>query len=288
MCCDFVDKWYLSELYSLLMNINYSELFSRNIGVISESEQEILHHSTVAIAGVGGVGGLLAERLVRLGVGRLKITDPGVFEKSNFNRQFGASMSSQNRNKAAVICTQLRDINPEAKIDYDSTGIITADDAYLFTADCDLVIDGMDFGCFKQSIWLQRAARHKGIYYLFAYSLGFGSMIVIFSPQGMTLEEYDNLPPDADINNEKEIQVPLERVMPVIPSYAAVSTHKALQDIYSGDRKAPSVSIGVGLASILAAVEALNIILRKRAIVTAPHYTYIDLLDQKFIVGKIP
>ena len=59
----------------------YNELFSRNIGVFSESEQEKLRHSTIAISGVGGVGGLLAERLVRLGIGRIKITDPGNFYK---------------------------------------------------------------------------------------------------------------------------------------------------------------------------------------------------------------
>ena len=62
----------------------YNELFSRNIGVFSESEQEKLRHSTIAICGVGGVGGLLAERLIRLGIGRIKINDPGNFDKEQF------------------------------------------------------------------------------------------------------------------------------------------------------------------------------------------------------------
>lgn len=56
----------------------YSEIYARNIGIFTEAEQDKLRHSTIAIAGVGGVGGLLAERLIRLGVGRLKITDRGV------------------------------------------------------------------------------------------------------------------------------------------------------------------------------------------------------------------
>ena len=64
----------------------YKEIFFRNSGLISETEQNILRRSSVAIAGVCGVGGLLAERLVRIGIGRIKITDPGTFEKSNFNR----------------------------------------------------------------------------------------------------------------------------------------------------------------------------------------------------------
>jgi tRNA A37 threonylcarbamoyladenosine dehydratase len=59
------------------------EMFIRNVGFLTESEQDAIGRSTVAIAGMGGVGGLLAERLARLGVGQMKITDPGDFEHSN-------------------------------------------------------------------------------------------------------------------------------------------------------------------------------------------------------------
>jgi molybdopterin/thiamine biosynthesis adenylyltransferase len=265
----------------------YNEIYSRNIGVFSESEQEKLRHSTIAISGVGSVGGLLAERLLRLGVGRLKITDPGTFEKSNFNRQFGSSMASLGHNKAEVVFNQIKDINPKAQIDYSMVGIKTDADAIHFVSDCDLIIDQMDFGMFKQSIWLQRAARQRSIHYLFAYAIGFGAMVVIFSPHGLTLEEYDNLSPNVDLNSIKKIHVPLERVIPVIPSYAPVAPHTTLQAINTGERSAPAMSIGVGLASILAANEAINIILQKREVAVAPRYTYIDLLDRQFIVGKV-
>ena len=264
----------------------YNELFSRNIGVFSESEQEKLRHSTIAISGVGGVGGLLAERLIRLGVGRLKINDPGNFEKSNFNRQFGSSMLTLNYNKAESVFSQIKDINPNAQIDYITTGIRTDNDAINFVSDCDLIIDEMDFGMFRHSIWLQRAARKENIHYLFAYAIGFGALAVIFSPKGMTLEEYDDLPQGGG-NLPEEIQVPLERVLPIIPSYSPVATHEALKEIDTGNRSLPSLSIGVGLASILAANEAVNIILRRREIAVAPNYTYIDLLDRQFVVGKM-
>jgi len=265
----------------------YNELFSRNMGVFSESEQEKLREATIAIAGVGGVGGLLAERLIRLGVGRLKINDPGNFEKSNFNRQFGSSMLSLNDNKAESVFSQIKDINPNAQIEYITTGIRTVDDAINFVRDCDLIIDEMDFGLFKQSISLQRAARKQGIHYFFTSAIGFGALVVIFSPQGLTLEEYDNLPPNVDLNNVGMIKVPLERIIPVAPSYAPVIKQDVLEEIYTGKISVPTVSIGVGLASILAANEAVNIILRRREIAVAPSYTYIDLLDRKFIVGKI-
>jgi len=265
----------------------YREIYSRNIGILTEAEQEVLRRATIAIAGVGGVGGLLAERLIRLGTGHLKITDPGAFEHSNFNRQFGSSMLSLGRNKAEVVYEQLKDINPEARIDYSRDGIRTENDARLFVGDCDLVIDEMDFGLFKESIYLQRAARQKGIHYFFASALGFGALVVIFGPQGLTLEEYNNLPPDVDLNAIGEPHVPLERFMPVIPSYVPAEAYDILKKICAGERPGPTTSIGVGLASILAANEAINIILKKREIVQAPQYTYIDLLDRRFIVGTV-
>ena len=123
------------------MESRYQAIFSRNIGFFTESEQDRLRRSTVAIAGMGGVGGLLAERLIRLGVGQLRITDPESFEESNLNRQFGSSMLNLGQNKAEVVFSQIRDINPQAQIYCSNTSITTENEASLFINDCDLVID---------------------------------------------------------------------------------------------------------------------------------------------------
>ncbi len=262
----------------------YRAIFSRNIGLFTESEQDMLRRSTIAIAGVGGVGGLAAERLIRLGVGRLKITDPGDLEESNLNRQFGSSMLNLGQNKAEVVFAQIKDINPHAQIFYSNIGITTENDANLFVNDCDFVIDVMDFGLFRESILLQRAARHRGIHYLFATAIGFGAIAVVFDPQGLTLEEYNNLPLNVDIDDAEKLKVPLERIVPIIPSYAADIT--VIQEIIAGERYVPTSSIGAGLAAILAASEAINVILR-RDIPKAPKYTYFDLVDRQLVVGTV-
>jgi molybdopterin/thiamine biosynthesis adenylyltransferase len=268
----------------------YRSIFSRNIGFFSEAEQEKLRGSTIAISGMGGVGGLLAERLTRLGIGRLKILDPDTFEQSNLNRQFGSSMLNLGQNRAEAVFEQTKDINPQAQIQYSKASIRTENDASLFVAGCDLVVDEMDFGLFKESIFLQRAARRVGIYYMFAVDIGFGALVVVFDPNGLTLEEYDKLPPDVNLESAPELRVPLERICPIMPSYAVPDSdeaNKILCEVLAGDRPAPTNSIGVGLASILAAVEAINILLRKRDIVSAPQYTYVDLVDRKFLVNNI-
>jgi hypothetical protein len=43
----------------------------------------------------------------------------------------------------------------------------------------------------------------------------------------------------------------------------------------------------VGLTSILTANEAINILLKKKEITVAPRYLYIDLMEQRFIIGNM-
>ena len=270
------------------MNEQYRAIFCRNLGFFTESEQEKLKKSTVAIAGVGGIGGLLAERLMRLGIGGLKILDPEAFEKSNFNRQLCSSMSTLGQNKAEAVFLHIKGINPQSRIKWSNTGIKTQEDANLFVEGCDLIVDAMDFGLFSESIFLQRAARQRGIYYMLASAIGFGALVVIFDPKGLTLEEYNKLSPDINFNNGEQPSVPLDRICPVVPSYATPDSAEAeaiLKEVITGERPAPTSSIGVGLGSTMAATEAMNILLRKRDIASAPNYTYADLLDRKFLVG---
>lgn len=269
------------------MSEPYTEIFSRNSGFLSEAEQAKLQESRVAVAGVGGVGGLLAERLVRLGVGHLRIADPETFELSNFNRQFCSSISSLGRNKAEVVFEHIKDINPLARVEYGKGRIATAEDARSFVEDCDLVVDEMDFGLFRESILLQRAARARGAFYMFSSAIGFGALVVIVHPHGLTLEEYNGLDPDVDLDNGRDVNVPSDRICPVVPSYAASMPVDVIAEIVSGSRPAPTTSIGVGLAAVLAAHEAANILLGKRDIAAAPNYTYVDLMDRRFTVGTV-
>jgi tRNA threonylcarbamoyladenosine dehydratase len=266
------------------MDNQYRAIFSRNIGIFTEAEQDKLRMSTVAIAGVGGVGGLAAERLIRLGVGRMKITDPGDYEESNLNRQFGSSMRNIGKKKIKAVFNQIKEINPQAQIFRSITGIKSEQDVDIFMDSCDFVIDAMDHGMFKQSILLQRAARKKGIHYLFTSAIGFGALAVVFDPKGLTLEEYNNLPLNVDLDNPEELKVPLEKIVPILPSYATDIT--MLNEIIAGKRPVPTNSIGAGLAAILAASEAINVILGKN-VPKAPNYTYLDLLDRRLITGTI-
>jgi molybdopterin/thiamine biosynthesis adenylyltransferase len=264
------------------MNRDYMEIVSRNIGIFSEEEQEKIRVCAMAVAGVGGVGGWLAERLIRIGVGQLRLTDPGVFETSNLNRQFACNMHSVGEYKVDEIYYELEEINPDAEIICDRAGIRSQEDADRFINGCFVVIDAMDYGLFRESVYLQRAARKRGAFYLFASGIGFGAMVVTFAPGGLTLEEFMGIPKDVNLDSTPQPVLTQKRLLPYVPSYIQDKMDRVARMV-TGEIPGSTNSIGVGLASILAANEAVNVVLWKVPPVEAPRYTYVDLLDRVFI-----
>lgn len=93
-----------------------NEIFSRTDMLIGSSALEKLKNSRVALFGVGGVGGYVAEALARSGVGSIDLIDNDRVNPSNINRQIIALHSTLGKAKTAVCAERLRDINPEIKV----------------------------------------------------------------------------------------------------------------------------------------------------------------------------
>src|SRR3569623_1612300 len=129
------------------VDIDYDLAFYRKIGWITRDEQGILRHKRVAIAGMGGVGGVHLLTLARLGIGAFHIADFDRFDIVNFNRQVGATVASLGKPKVEVLATQARDINPELEIKIFSEGV-KQDNLADFFSGGDLYVDGLDFFAF--------------------------------------------------------------------------------------------------------------------------------------------
>ncbi len=89
---------------------------SRTELLIGVDAVEKLANKHVFIAGVGGVGGYVAEMLTRTGIGKLTILDYGFVSKSNVNRQIIALTSTVGKSKIELIANRLKDINPNIEI----------------------------------------------------------------------------------------------------------------------------------------------------------------------------
>ena len=90
--------------------------FSRSALLIGREGVEKLGRAKVALFGVGGVGGYVAEALARGGVGAIALYDPDTVSLTNLNRQIVALHSTLNQPKAEVMARRLRDINPAIRV----------------------------------------------------------------------------------------------------------------------------------------------------------------------------
>ena len=64
-----------------------NDIFERSKGLLGETRFENLKGKTIAVLGLGGVGGTALESLARTGVENFVIVDFDVVDSSNLNRQ---------------------------------------------------------------------------------------------------------------------------------------------------------------------------------------------------------
>lgn len=91
--------------------------FIRSRMLFGNEGMEKLFRAKVAIFGIGGVGGYVAEALARSGVGSFVLVDHDTVAISNLNRQIIALHSTLGRYKTDVMAQRILDINPDAKVE---------------------------------------------------------------------------------------------------------------------------------------------------------------------------
>lgn len=147
---DDLRNWALSKnltlrqaLVEALQADIFPESFERNFPSFSSLDQLRLFESSVLVAGLGGLGGTLAELLARVGVGRLLLADGDVFVPSNLNRQWLAMEATLGANKAQVAALHLHGINP-ALITAAIPEYLTPDNLTIYLSQTQVVLDGLD------------------------------------------------------------------------------------------------------------------------------------------------
>ncbi len=247
----------------------YREAFQRNLGLLTGAEQDRLRRSTVAIAGVGGVGGYHLVNLVRLGVGSFRIADLDCFEAANIQRQCGVSLDTLGKPKAPTMEKIALAINPHLKIRTFAEGVHPGN-VNEFLAGSDVLLDGIDFFAVSERRLLFRVAREQGIPAVTAGPLGFGSALLVFTPGGMSFDEYFDLREGMDY---------LDQIIAFGVGLAPAALHLrylGLGSVNLESRSGPSLVSACTLASSLAVTETVAILLQRRPPAAAPHYFQFD------------
>jgi molybdopterin-synthase adenylyltransferase len=255
---------------------HYETAFSRNIGWLTSSEQQRLRSKTVAIAGMGGVGGSHLLTLVRLGVERFRLADFDYFELENFNRQAGASMETLGKSKVEVMATQARSINPNVALEVFSCAIDESNVSRFLTG-ADVFVDGLDFFAFGARETVFGFCHEKGIPAVTVAPLGMSAALLNFIPGGVSFEDYFRLSGQSD--GEKAVRFLVGLAPALLHRRYLVDPGEV--DLMRG--KGPSTAISCQLCSGIAAAEALKILLGRGKVHAAPHGIQVDAYTNKVI-----
>ena len=134
--------------------------FERTEILIGADAMKRLRNSKVAVFGVGGVGGYVAEALARSGVGAFELIDRDQVSITNLNRQIIATWKTVGRDKVEVMAERIRDINPECAVrTYKTFYMPDTQDQFDFSV-YDYVVDAID--TVKGKLTLVEAARAAG------------------------------------------------------------------------------------------------------------------------------
>lgn len=120
------------------------EEFSRTELLIKKEGLEKLQNSSVAVFGVGGVGGFVIEALVRAGIGTIHIVDHDTVSISNLNRQIIATHQTIDRKKVDVMKERILSINPYCNVKiYDDFFLSETANHFPFD-EFDYIVDAVD------------------------------------------------------------------------------------------------------------------------------------------------
>ena len=91
-------------------------MFERTIGLIGENNFKKIQKASILIVGVGGVGGICLEALVRSGIKNIICIDNDVFSLSNLNRQIICTNKNINKDKITEALIRMKNINNDINI----------------------------------------------------------------------------------------------------------------------------------------------------------------------------
>lgn len=135
--------------------------YSRTQLLLGKDAMEKLRRSRVAVFGLGGVGGYVAEALARSGIGALDLVDHDTISPTNINRQILALHSTVGMSKAAAAAARAKDICPDIRVTVHEMFYLPDTASHFDFAQYDYIVDAIDTVTGKLA--LAQQAKEAGI-----------------------------------------------------------------------------------------------------------------------------
>ena len=168
----------------------YWDIATRQMGIVTKSQQTRFKDAKVAVIGCGGIGGETISMLARMGIGELIIVDKDEFDLSNLNRQAMSSIDTLGLLKTEVTKNKVRLTNPYTKVTAINEFIDESNVEYF--KDCDVILDALDN--LYTRVVVSRFAREKDIPYVHGAIHGTQGQVTVFTKDTKSYEELFSLP----------------------------------------------------------------------------------------------
>lgn len=259
---------------------HYKEFTGRNIGLLTEEQQESLRNSTIAVFGMGGVGSPAFEVLVRAGIGRFKIVDKDEYDASNMNRQIFAFTDTIGKTKVDVAEEFAGKINPDIHVDCYTE--VNQENIETILAGVDVIVLAIDE--LRPCLIISRAARKMDIPLAEGWALPYGNVRVI-SSETPELEDAYGLATKGkaidEFTDEQLAQMNVELLFGLgkIEGITDFYSDEAIEKIAQGH--ITSFAPMAWLTAVLLANEALKVILGMGRLAKGPKFTLYDPFDHR-------
>ena len=161
------------------------ERYLRNFSSFTPSDQIRLLKSSVAVVGLGGLGGTVTEWIARAGVGHLDLIDGDRFEDHNLNRQLLCTQNRLGASKARAAADRVARVNSSLTIRAHAE-TLTAQNAARLINGCHVAVDCLDN--ISSRFIVEQAARSAGVPFISAAVAGLTGHITTVYPQDKGLE----------------------------------------------------------------------------------------------------
>lgn len=237
------------------------EKLERTALLLGEAGIKKLKNARVAVFGIGGVGGYVAEALARSGVGELDLVDKDEVSVSNINRQIIATTKTVGRPKVEVMRERIAEINPDIVVHTHQCFFLPENAVEFDFASFDYVVDAVDTVTAKLA--LVEKAKEAGIPII--SSMGAGNKLDPSRFEVTDIYKTSVCPLAKVMRRElkkrgiKKLKVVYSREEPLVPQYGADFVPEA------GRRATPgSIAFVPSVAGLLLAGEVVKDIVGER------------------------
>lgn len=119
-------------------------MFERSISFLGENIHNLIKSKKILLVGVGGVGSMALETLVRNGFTNITIIDYDSIDKSNLNRQIITNSNNIGHSKVIEGILRAKSINPDILIDGIEKRLKTDNINEILNLGYDYIIDACD------------------------------------------------------------------------------------------------------------------------------------------------